>query len=200
MGITAAFGQNKTGAKKGKNGMSIVEIILIGVGLSMDAVAVSASNAMCFPRERLRLLEMAVWFAVFQGAMPLAGFLLAAVASDVVTKMGGWLALLILGWVGGQMIRSGLSHEEERCPVGGLTRRTLMVQAVATSIDALAVGVGLKAGGAAIFPAVFIIPVVTLACCLAAIYAGTRIGGWFGRRAELFGGIILVLIGIKQVL
>ena len=120
--------------------MGIGEIVLIGLGLSMDAVAVSASNAMCFPRERLRLLEMAAWFAVFQGAMPLAGFLAAGAASDLVTRMGGWLALLILGWVGGQMIRSGLSHEEERCPAGGLTRRTLLVQAVATSIDALAVG------------------------------------------------------------
>lgn len=99
--------------------MGIGEIVLIGLGLSMDAVAVSASNAMCFPRERLRLLEMAAWFAVFQGAMPLAGFLAAGAASDLVTRMGGWLALLILGWVGGQMIRSGLSHEEERCPAGG---------------------------------------------------------------------------------
>lgn len=80
--------------------MGIGEIVLIGLGLSMDAVAVSASNAMCFPRERLRLLEMAAWFAVFQGAMPLAGFLAAGAASDLVTRMGGWLALLILGWGG----------------------------------------------------------------------------------------------------
>jgi len=91
------------GARKSKGrkpGMGIGEIVLIGLGLSMDAVAVSASNAMCFPRERLRLLEMAAWFAVFQGAMPLAGFLAAGAASDLVTRMGGWLALLILGWVG----------------------------------------------------------------------------------------------------
>ena len=114
--------------------------------------------------------------------------------------MGGWLALLILGWVGGQMIRSGLSHEEERCPAGGLTRRTLLVQAVATSIDALAVGVGLRAAGAEIFPAFLVIPAVTLLCCLASVEAGRRIGGWFGRRAEFCGGIILVLIGIRQVL
>ena len=66
--------------------MGIGEIVLIGLGLSMDAVAVSASNAMCFPRERLRLLEMAVWFAVFQGAMPLAGFLAAGAASDLVAR------------------------------------------------------------------------------------------------------------------
>ena len=180
--------------------MGIGEIVLIGLGLSMDAVAVSASNAMCFPRERLRLLEMAAWFAVFQGAMPLAGFLAAGAASDLVTRMGGWLALLILGWVGGQMIRSGLSHEEERCPAGGLTRRTLLVQAVATSIAALAVGVGMRAAGAEIFPAFLVIPAVTLLCCLASVEAGRQIGGWFGRRAELCGGIILVLIGIRQVL
>lgn len=180
--------------------MGIGEIALIGLGLSMDAVAVSASNAMCFPRERLRLFEMAFWFAVFQGAMPLIGFLAAGAASDLVARMGGWLALLILGWVGGQMIRSGLSREEERCPAGGLTRRTLLVQAVATSIDALAVGVGMRAAGAAIFPAFLLIPLVTLACCLIAAEAGRRVGGWFGPKAELCGGVVLVLIGIKQVL
>lgn len=180
--------------------MGIGEIILIGLGLSMDAVAVSASNAMCFPNKRLRLAEMAVWFAVFQGAMPLLGFLAAGAAYDLVTRLGGWLALVILGWVGGQMIRSGLSGEAERCPADGLTRRTLAVQAFATSIDALAVGVGMRAAGAEIFPAFLVIPVVTLLCCLVSTEAGRRIGGWFGSKAELLGGVVLALIGIKQVL
>lgn len=176
--------------------MSVGEMLLLGVGLSMDSVAVSMCNAMAHRTNTARLIEMSLWFALFQGLMPPAGFWMGGAVSGVLSRLGGGAMLLILGVIGLRMIRSGLRQGDE-CPLpAALTRRLLMAQAAATSVDALAVGVGLRAGQADILLSGGLIFAATLLCSLAAVFVGRRFGGLLGKKAEVAGGVILLLIGI----
>lgn len=181
--------------------MSLNEVCLIGVGLSMDAVAVSMTYAMTHHKNTLKLLEMVCLFAVFQGIMPLAGYSVGGVFSEVVTRLGSFLVLFILGFIGGKMIYSGLCSGND-CPASQplLTHKILLLQAVATSIDALAVGVGLRAQQIEILPASLVIAATTLLLTLAAMLLGRKFGDLLGKKAEVFGGLLLVMIGIKAVL
>lgn len=180
--------------------MSFNEVCLIGVGLSMDAVAISMSYAMTHHRNMPKLLEMVCLFAIFQGVMPLSGYVVGGVFSAVVTRLSGFLVLFIFGFIGGKMIYGGLCSGDD-CPVNPvLTHKILLLQAVATSIDALAVGVGLRAQQIDIFPASVTIAATTLLLALAAMLIGRRFGDLLGKKAEVFGGLLLVIIGIKAVL
>lgn len=180
--------------------MSAAEVVVLGIGLSMDSAAVSMSNAMVHRKHVGRLFEMALWFSLFQGVMPLAGYCIGGAVSRILSRLGPALLLLILGVIALRMIRSGLCKAEECPPPVALTRRLLLVQAAATSIDALAVGVGLRAGQTSILPASLQIAVTTLLCSLVAIGVGRRFGGLLGRKAEVLGGVILLLLGIHAVL
>lgn len=183
-----------------KKYMSLNEVCLIGVGLSMDAVAVSMSCAMTHRRSTPKLLEMVGLFAVFQGVMPLCGYFVGGMFSEVVARLGGVLVLLIFGVIGGKMLYDGLFLEED-CPINPvLTHKVLLFQALATSIDALAVGVGLRAQQIDIFPASIAIAVTTLLLTLAAMLVGRRCGDLLGKKAEVFGGLLLIILGIKAVL
>lgn len=181
--------------------MDLNEVCLIGVGLSMDAVAVSMSYAMTHHKNMTKLLEMVCLFAVFQGVMPLTGYFVGGVFSEVVTRLGGYLVLLILGFIGCKMVYSGLCSGSD-CPVEqpSLTHKLLLLQAVATSLDALAVGVGLRAQPIEILPACLAIAAITLLLTLAAMLIGRKFGDLLGKKAEVFGGLLLVIIGIKAVL
>lgn len=180
--------------------MSLNEVCLIGVGLSMDAVAVSMSYAMTHHKNMPKLLEMVCLFAIFQGVMPLSGYFVGGVFSDVVARLGGFLVLFIFGFIGGKMIYDGLCSGDE-CPVNPvLTHKILLLQAVATSIDALAVGVGLRAQQINILPASVTIAATTLLLALTAMLIGRQFGDLLGKKAEVFGGLLLVIIGIKAVL
>lgn len=180
--------------------MSLTEVCLIGVGLSMDAVAVSMSYAMTHHKNTAKLLEMVFLFAIFQGMMPLTGYFVGGVFSEVVTWLGRFLILFVLGLIGGKMIYGGLCSRAH-CPVGqpALTHKILLLQAVATSIDALAVGVSLRAQQVEIFFASLTIAATTLLLTLAAVYIGMKFGDLLGKKAEVFGGILLVAIGIKAL-
>lgn len=180
--------------------MSLNEVCLIGIGLSMDAVAVSMSYAMAHRKNMPKLLEMVALFAIFQGVMPLIGYFVGGVFSDVVTQLGGFLVLFILGFIGGKMIYDGLCSGED-CPVKSiLTHKLLLLQAVATSIDALAVGVSLRAQPVEILPACVTIAATTLLLTLVALFIGRKFGDLLGKKAEVFGGLLLVIIGIKAML
>lgn len=180
--------------------MSIAEIVALGVGLSMDSVAVSMSNAMAHRKNIPRLVHMALWFSLFQGVMPFFGYSLGAAVSDFLSHLGSAVMLVILSVIGIKMIRSGLCKDEE-CPVpAALTHRLLMVQAAATSVDALAVGVGLRAGQIAILPTCGLIALTTLLCSLTAVFVGRSFGNVLGKKAEVAGGAILILIGILAVI
>lgn len=179
--------------------MKAIEILLIAIGLSMDAVAISMSNAMVHSKERARLAEMAVLLGTFQGVMPLLGYWLGGAFSQVVTRLGGFLVLFILGFIGIKMLCDGLSAQDG-IPVGSnLTHRLLLAQAVATSIDAFAVGVSLRAENVHILSAVCIIAITTLLLSLIAVELGKRFGDVLGKKAEIFGGVLLIIIGIKAV-
>lgn len=187
--------------------MSIVEIVLLGLALSMDAFAVTISNVFCYPNaSRARLLALPVAFGVFQAGMPLLGYFLGGVVGDFIETYSGIITLVILGFIGGNMIKEGVcalrggDGEEEVSEDGNaLTLKVILVQAVATSIDAFAVGVSLRAVSVAVAPAVSIIGVTTLLCCIVALAIGKRFGHLLGDRAQIVGGVVLVLIGIKAM-
>lgn len=182
--------------------MGIFEVILIGVGLSMDAVAVSMTNGMVYQGISTRkLLAMPLFFGVFQALMPLLGYFAGSLFAFFIQKYAGILILAILGLIGAKMVKDGWSHKEAgHCVVKVFTYQILLMQAIATSIDAFAVGVGFAAQGTEIGCAVGIIGVTTFVLSLISIFIGKKFGDLLGAKAEIVGGLILIAIGVKAVL
>lgn len=186
--------------------MNFGDILLIGLGLSMDAVAVSISDALAYPcMPRHRKLAIPIAFGVFQGLMPALGYFAGSLFAGAIEKYAGYATLLILGIIGFNMIREGLAtptQEALDCSLDKrtLSLRTLLGQAVATSIDAFAVGVSFSLQGANIFAASPVIAVTTFICSFVALLLGQRFGRLLGSRAEVLGGVILLLIAAKAVL
>lgn len=186
--------------------MGAVELLLLGIALSMDAFAVTITNSFCYQGEsRARLMLMPVFFGVFQGVMPLLGYFLGSLAADLVARFAGIISFVILGYIGGHMIweavkamRAGESGEE--VAQGRLTVAAVLIQAVATSIDAFGVGISLLASGANIAVAAPVIALTTFVCCVIALVVGKRFGSLLGDRAQIVGGIVLVAIGVKSLL
>lgn len=190
--------------------MDLLTLLLIAVSLSMDALAVSVSSGMslCLPTPRAAL-RIAGSFGLFQGLMPWLGYTAARVFAGRIEAVDHWVAFGLLALVGGRMVREALSAGDETAPAGDPSRwRVVLVMAVATSIDALAVGAsfavlpaaGLLAlrGGTALCCG--IIAAVTLVLCFAGVHLGWRFGNLFGNKAELAGGAALFLIGGKILL
>lgn len=180
--------------------MGIFEIVLIGVGLSMDAAAVSVSNGLSYPamEKRLKIL-MPIFFGLFQGFMPVMGFFAGGMFAQLIQKYAGIVSLIILGFIGGKMIADGIRCDDLCGCEGKFGIKLLLCQSVATSIDAFAVGVSFAAEGANILEAAPIIAVTTFLCSIAAMILGKKIGESLGSKAQIFGGIVLVLIGIKAM-
>ncbi len=183
--------------------MSFIDIILLAIGLSMDAVAVSISNAICMNFSSCRksyidIFKIAFAFGIFQGIMPLIGYFATSSFEKYITPYDHWIALILLAIIGGKMISEAINSEDKTdCSIFSLTTKLLLVQAVATSIDALAVGISLSALNVNIFSAVAIISSTTFILCLIAILVAKRFGALLGKRAGLVGGVILILIGLK---
>lgn len=187
--------------------MSHGELFLLAAGLSMDAVAVSMSNGMCYRNVRpAKLAAQPVLFGLFQGIMPLLGGLLAGgIFAAAVSRYAGIGVFLILGIIGGKMVQEGWSKRkgqscEAVCRTEGLTYKILFFQALATSVDAFAVGIGLRLLSADLFFAVCLIAAVTTVMVTAAVFAGRAFGNALGFRAEVLGGVILIGIGLKSLL
>ena len=188
-------------------GLGLLEIILLGVALSADAFAVTISNTFVYASEsKRRLVLMPVMFGLFQGLMPLLGYFVGGLAAEVIERYAGIITFVILGIVGGNMIREGaeaLLHpgEDEAEHAGPVAKRltmvTILAQAFATAIDAFAVGVSLRAQAVNIVVAASIIALTTFVLCLAALAMGRKLGEVLGDRAQVAGGIMLVLIGLK---
>ncbi len=179
--------------------MAITELILLAIGLSMDASAVSISNSLCINKISIKhILQMALMFALFQGIMPLIGYFAANNFESVINRFDHWIAFGLLSIIGGKMLHEAIKAEiEQECSLFALTFRLLFVQAIATSIDALAVGVGLSALNVNIFYSIAIISAITFICCTIAILVAKRFGNLLGKRAGIAGGIILIAIGLK---
>ncbi len=179
--------------------MSLTELILLAIGLSMDASAVSISNSLCIKKINVKhILQMAIMFAVFQGIMPLIGYYAANSFETVIKRFDHWIAFILLVIIGGKMLHEAITADEEQdCSLFALTFKLLIIQAIATSIDALAVGVSLSALNVNILYSVTIISIITFICCTAAILLAKRFGNLLGKRAGIVGGLILLGIGVK---
>ena len=185
--------------------MTLLEIFLIGIGLSMDAFAVAICKGLAMPDkvDRKGALLIALYFGVFQAVMPALGWLLGSQFARYVTQMAPWIAFVLLAWIGGSMIRESLSKEEkEEAEMGAVSHKELLMLAVATSIDALAVGVtfSMLELAVSIGAAVALIGCTTFVISLGGVYAGNVFGARYKGKAEFVGGAILILIGVKILL
>lgn len=185
--------------------MTLLEIFLIGIGLSMDAFAVAICKGLAMPDkvDKKGALLIALYFGVFQAVMPTLGWLLGSQFARYVTRLAPWIAFILLAWIGGNMIRESLSKEErEEEETGSISHKELLVLAVATSIDALAVGVtfSMLELAVSIGAAVALIGCTTFVISLAGVYVGNVFGAKYKSKAEFVGGAILILIGVKILL
>lgn len=185
--------------------MTLLEIFLVAIGLSMDAFAVAICKGLAMPTvNKKQTLLIGAYFGVFQALMPLTGWLLGSQFARHVTKMAPWIAFVLLAWIGGNMIQESLSkNEEDGEPESGeLRHRELLMLAVATSIDALAVGVSFSMVELAIpiGAAAALIGCTTFAISVGGVFVGHIFGAKYKNRAEFVGGAILVLIGVKILL
>ena len=179
--------------------MSLTELFILAVGLSMDAFAVSMCKGLALRHAAPRdMLKAGAYFGGFQAGMPLVGYLLGAAFSDAISAVDHWIAFLLLGFIGVNMIRESRG-EAEACS-DAMDVRTMLLMAVATSIDALAMGVTLAFLQVSILPAVTFIGVVTFSLSAFGVWLGGRLGGSSRFNAELWGGVILILIGTKILL
>lgn len=182
--------------------MSIVEIVILGLALSMDAFAVTISNSFAYPNiSRARSFSMPLAFGFFQFLMPVVGFVLGQLVSDFITQYAGIITFVILGFIGGKMIWDAFHEEEgEEASEQTLTMPVLLFQTVATSIDALAVGVSFAALEVNVLTSSGIIGVTTALTCIVALVIGKRFGNALGEKATIIGGAVLILIGLKSLL
>ena len=182
--------------------MGFAELFLIGVGLSMDAFAAAICKGLAMPKMRWnRGVVVALFFGGFQALMPLLGWALGRQFEQYITSVDHWIAFLLLGWIGGKMIWDALHGSGEEMPAqDALDVKEFFVLAVATSIDALAVGITFAFLQVDILPAVALIGCTTFAIALAGVWIGQRFGSRFKDRAALAGGMILCLIGLKILL
>lgn len=177
--------------------MGVLELVLIAVGLSMDAFAVSVCNGMAINRLRFRdACKFGVFFGVFQALMPLIGWAAGKTFSQYVTAVDHWIAFVLLAFIGGKMIYEAVKGDEGAAE-DPLRFRVLFVLAVATSIDALAVGVTFAFMQMAILPSILTIGAITFVLSTFGAFIGKRAGLLLGNRAEIVGGVILILMGGK---
>lgn len=190
----------------------VLNSILLGVGLAMDAFSVSIANGLNEPgMSRKKTYGIAACYAFFQFAMPMIGwFCVHTIASyfKIFQKFIPWIALILLLYIGGQMLFEGIrriknkcEENPENCGCGTktvLTRKTLIIQGIATSIDALSVGfTTARYGTAAAFSSSLIIAVVTFVICMIGLLFGKKFGERLSEKATILGGIILIAIGIE---
>ena len=180
----------------------MLSILLIGVSLSMDALAISITNGMTLKDFSLRhALWMGLYFGGFQFLMPLLGCLLGSTVSGYVSAFGPYISFFLLAFIGGKMLWDAFHEEPEEVfdKQAKLTIPVLFFQAIATSIDALAVGVSFAALSLNIASAATLIGLTTALCCIVALILGRHFGMKLGNKATIIGGIVLIAIGIKAL-
>lgn len=179
--------------------MGLAELFILAVGLSMDAFAVSICKGLSLGKIKVKhMCITGLWFGGFQALMPLIGYFLGSFFADKITKYDHWIAFVLLVIIGTNMVKEAFGEEET--VDASLKFMDMLILAVATSIDALAVGVTFAFMQVSIIPAVSFIGVVTFVCSAAGIKIGSIFGTKYQSKAELFGGLVLVGIGIKILL
>lgn len=180
--------------------MSIFSIFMIAVGLSMDAFAVSLARAMTFKKQDLLryALLLGIFFGFFQGFMPLIGWWAGSYFQEFIVSIDHWIAFILLALIGGNMIKEAFHKEDnEDEDKNALTLKTIFILSIATSIDAFAVGISFAFLQVNIFTAVLLIGITTFIICFIGVFIGNRLGDLLGKYAEILGGGILILIGLK---
>ena len=182
--------------------MSILSLFITGVGLSMDAFAISLSKGFCVKDNiNKRALKVAIFFGLAQGIMPLIGWFLGSYLGSYIVSVDHWIAFILLSFIGGKMIYESLCGKDEgiECSLDGndFENKELFILAIATSIDALAVGVSLAILNVSIIQASSIIAILTLIICFIGVHIGKMFGNLFNKYSELLGGSLLVIMGIK---
>lgn len=180
--------------------MGIFEIILIGLGLAMDAFAVSICKGLSMKKMNWKnAIIISLYFGIFQALMPIVGYFLGTTFSSFVENVDHWIAFILLAIIGGNMIKDSFDDECEKRN-DKVDFKTMIILAIATSIDALAVGVTFAFFETNIVLAVSIIGIITFILSLIGVKIGNRFGDKFQNKAELTGGIILIMIGVKILL
>ena len=190
--------------------MGFSELMILAVGVSMDAFAVSICKGLAMKNATMKAgLTCGLWFGGFQALMPLIGFFLGTLFADAIEAVDHWVAFILLGIIGINMLKEASDKEECECcsdANADLSAKTMFVMAVATSIDALAVGISLAMAGLdvwgmdGIFAAVILIGLCTCAFCTAGVKIGNVFGARFEKKAQIAGGVILILLGLKILL
>ncbi len=181
--------------------MNLAEVIFIAIGLAMDAFAVSlGAGTTGFINGPRPIFRLAFHFGLFQGFMPILGWLAGSSVAGMISAFDHWVAFGLLAFVGVRMVRSGLGKAEEIARADPSKGGTLVMLSVATSIDAFAVGLSLAMLHVQILYPSAVIGLVTAGLSLSALLLGSRLGETFGRRMEAIGGLILVGIGLRVVL
>ncbi|CBK89104.1 Predicted membrane protein [Faecalitalea cylindroides T2-87] len=178
--------------------MDLLSLIFTGIGLAMDASAVSIAKGMSLPNEKNKnyALKLGLAFGIFQGLMPLIGYLAGSTFSGYIQSVDHWVAFILLALIGLNMIKES-REEKENEEVSDLSLKVILLLAIATSIDALAVGVSFAFLKVNIMLACSIIAIVTFILSFICVMVGKRLGSLFQKYAEIFGGIILMMIGAK---
>lgn len=181
--------------------MGIGELLILAVGVSMDALAVAICKGLSIQSLKLRhALIVGAWFGVFQALMPTLGWLLGSAFADLVTAVDHWISFVLLAIIGGNMIREALSKKEEESCDCSLAFTAMLMLAIATSIDALAVGVTLALLEVNIIAVVLSIGLCTFIISAVGVKVGNVFGMKFKSKAEFLGGAVLILIGLKILL
>lgn len=177
--------------------MRISELIMIAIGLSMDAFAVSVSNGMAISNLRLRdALKFGLYFGLFQMLMPLTGWAAGQMFSSFITTFDHWVAFILLGYIGIKMILDAVRGEEESS-TGSTSFRVMLLLAVATSIDALAAGITFAFMSVNIWFSIAVIGSITFCLSTFGALIGKRAGDALGKHAQIVGGVILIAMGVK---
>lgn len=181
--------------------MELAELMIIAVGVSMDAFAVSICKGLSVSDIRPKhSLMTALWFGGFQALMPLLGYYLGVSFADFVSSVDHWIAFILLGIIGGNMIKESFHKEESFTVDPDFSFRTMLAMAVATSIDAFAIGVSLAFLKVNIWPSVTMIGLTTALFSAVGVYIGNIFGHRYKSKAEFAGGFILVAMGLKILL
>ena len=190
--------------------MGFSELMILAVGVSMDAFAVSICKGLAMKKATMKAgLTCGLWFGGFQALMPLIGFFLGTLFAEAIEAVDHWVAFILLGIIGINMLKEAFDKEECECcsdANADMSPKTMFVMAVATSIDALAVGISLAMAGLSIwgldgiFAAVTLIGLCTCAFCTAGVKIGNVFGGRFEKKAQIAGGVILILLGLRILL
>jgi len=181
--------------------MGIAELIILAIGLAMDAFAVSICKGLAMKKSGIKeCLIVGIWFGGFQALMPLIGYFLGKSFEKYITAIDHWIAFVLLALIGAMMIKESFSKEENEADAS-LSPKTMVVMAIATSIDALAIGISFGVlPDVNITAAISFIGIITLALCMVGVKIGNIFGAKYKSKAELAGGIILVLLGTKILL